>query len=167
MVDQRDQATLPATDHPVVKTENQILRDDLEVLRQHVEALEQAQAQQDLATPDQARAIADLKAAVATLRADMDQQSRRQEQQKQEIIDSISAKMADLLKKQAASRPASRPSAAPSYNGTAREHTVQSGETLSAIAKAYGSSVGAIKRANNMDSDTVRVGQKLVVPVKE
>lgn len=51
-----------------------------------------------------------------------------------------------------------------SASETGYEHVVRSGETLSAIAAAYKSSVGAIKRANNLSSDTVRVGQKLFIP---
>lgn len=47
---------------------------------------------------------------------------------------------------------------------TGYEHVVKSGESLSAIAAAYKSSVSAIKRANNLSSDTVRVGQKLFIP---
>lgn len=44
------------------------------------------------------------------------------------------------------------------------EHVVESGQTLSAIAQAYKVSSSSIKKANNMKSDTVRVGQKLFIP---
>ena len=64
-----------------------------------------------------------------------------------------------LLKKSVASRPASKPS---KRNG--REHIVESGHTLSAIAQAYGTTVKAIKSANNLKSDSIRVGQKLFIP---
>lgn len=43
-------------------------------------------------------------------------------------------------------------------------HIVQRGDTLSAIALKYGSSVRVIKRANGLSSDLIRVGQKLRVP---
>lgn len=45
-----------------------------------------------------------------------------------------------------------------------RVHTVESGHTLSTIAQAYGSTVKAIKDANNLKSDVIIVGQKLVIP---
>lgn len=43
-------------------------------------------------------------------------------------------------------------------------HLVQRGETLYRIAKRYGSTVAAIKAANNLRTDTIYVGQRLVIP---
>lgn len=43
-------------------------------------------------------------------------------------------------------------------------HTVRSGDTLSGIARKYGSSVSKIKSANGLKSDMIRVGRTLVVP---
>ena len=43
-------------------------------------------------------------------------------------------------------------------------HTVQSGETLYKLSKTYGVSVDAIQQANRLDSETIQVGQKLVIP---
>lgn len=42
--------------------------------------------------------------------------------------------------------------------------TVQKGDTLSAIAARHGTSVRIIKSMNNMSSDTIYVGQSLMVP---
>lgn len=47
---------------------------------------------------------------------------------------------------------------------TGYEHVVESGQTLSAIAEAYKVSSASIKRANNLKSSTLRVGQKLFIP---
>lgn len=44
------------------------------------------------------------------------------------------------------------------------KHKVQSGESLSVIAKRYGVSVNNLKKANNLRSDVVRIGQHLVIP---
>jgi predicted RNase H-like nuclease (RuvC/YqgF family) len=44
------------------------------------------------------------------------------------------------------------------------EHVVGAGQSLSSIAAAYKTSVASIKKANNMKSDVVRVGQKLFIP---
>lgn len=43
-------------------------------------------------------------------------------------------------------------------------YTVGRGDTLSEIAARSGTSVSRIKSLNNMGSDTIRVGQKLIVP---
>jgi LysM repeat protein len=43
-------------------------------------------------------------------------------------------------------------------------HEVKAGDTLSEIAVQYGVTVDALKAANDLDSDTIRVGQELVIP---
>nr|WP_244325726.1 N-acetylmuramoyl-L-alanine amidase [Shewanella aestuarii] len=47
---------------------------------------------------------------------------------------------------------------------TNTKHKVKSGESLSVIARRYGVSIEGIKKANNMKSDMVRIGQNLVIP---
>ena len=54
-----------------------------------------------------------------------------------------------------------------SDSGTYEEYIVQSGATLSAIAKAYNVSVSDIKRANSLKGDFLRAGLKLLIPVKK
>lgn len=53
----------------------------------------------------------------------------------------------------------------PAENTTAKKkyHTVRSGESLSKIANKYGLSVNELKRMNNLKSNYLKVGQKLVV----
>ena len=43
-------------------------------------------------------------------------------------------------------------------------HTVKKGETLWRISQTYGSSVSAIKSANSLTSDTIEIGQRLLIP---
>jgi hypothetical protein len=46
-----------------------------------------------------------------------------------------------------------------------RTHTVVAGDTLSALALRYGSTVAALARANNIPNpDRIFVGQRLVIP---
>ena len=78
----------------------------------------------------------------------------QQSRESQEVVRRVEG----LLKKSAAPR-----SSTP-RRGAGREHIVESGHTLSAIASAYGTSVKAIKQANNLKSDTIRIGQKLFIP---
>jgi membrane-bound lytic murein transglycosylase D len=63
---------------------------------------------------------------------------------------------------------ASEASAAPtataaSAETTLRYHKVRSGETLSSIAKKYGSKVSDIQRWNRLRSTTIQIGQRLIV----
>lgn len=49
-------------------------------------------------------------------------------------------------------------------NASPHNHKVAKGESLSIIAHRYQVSVASIKKANNLKSDVVRIGQKLVIP---
>jgi len=44
------------------------------------------------------------------------------------------------------------------------EYKIQSGDNLSKIAMKYGCTVDQLKAANNLRSDNIRVGQKLIIP---
>ncbi|MBM7703877.1 LysM peptidoglycan-binding domain-containing protein [Metabacillus iocasae] len=46
------------------------------------------------------------------------------------------------------------------------EYTVVGGDTLWSVAKRFGTSVSAIKHANNTDKDFILIGQKLIIPVQ-
>jgi LysM repeat protein len=62
-----------------------------------------------------------------------------------------------------ASGPATRP-AAGNASGGGKVHTVVKGDSLSKIATQHGVTVEALKKANNMTSDTVVLGSKLRIP---
>ena len=46
------------------------------------------------------------------------------------------------------------------------QHVVRSGESLSVIANNYGISTQALKRHNKLNSTSIRIGQKLTIPVR-
>ncbi len=48
----------------------------------------------------------------------------------------------------------------------AREHVVGSGDTLSAIADQYGISLRELRASNALNSDVIRVGQRLRIPIR-
>lgn len=54
--------------------------------------------------------------------------------------------------------------AAPGAALSLSNYIVKRGDTLGSIALTHGTSVGAIKRANNLSSDTIRIGQSLQIP---
>lgn len=57
------------------------------------------------------------------------------------------------------------PAPAPSYGSTAGgTHTVTSGDTLFSLSRRYGTTVPAIKTANGLSSDLIRIGQTLTIP---
>lgn len=51
-----------------------------------------------------------------------------------------------------------------SGGGGSKNHTVSKGDTLYGLARRYGTSVNAIKNANGLNSDLIRLGQKLKIP---
>lgn len=66
--------------------------------------------------------------------------------------------------------PASPYSSTPAYSsgaatgGSGRTVTVQSGDTLTSIARRNSTSISALRSANNLSGDLIRVGQKLNLP---
>ncbi len=102
------------------------------------------------------RELASVKSETASLRAD-------RETLKKEIVGEISSEVAKLLAAQqkAAANARATPAA---QSQTGYEHKVQAGQTLSAIAQAYGASVEKIKKANGLKNDVIRVGQVLFIP---
>ncbi|MDZ5471874.1 LysM peptidoglycan-binding domain-containing protein [Bacillus sp. 31A1R] len=44
------------------------------------------------------------------------------------------------------------------------EYTVKDGDTLSLISKQYGVSINQIKKFNQLDTDQIKIGQKLLIP---
>lgn len=71
----------------------------------------------------------------------------------------------------AAAKPAAKPTAKPAAkpNGKARSHTIQSGETLYAIARKHSVSPAALMQANKLTPQTankLRIGSTLTIPAK-
>ena len=103
------------------------------------------------------RDLAALKSETAALRADRDAMKR-------EIVNEISTEVAKLLASQQKSAAAAAAATAAAQSQSGYEHKVQAGQTLSAIAQAYGVSVEKIKKANGLKNDVIRVGQTLFIP---
>jgi membrane-bound lytic murein transglycosylase D len=59
---------------------------------------------------------------------------------------------------------AARRAQTPARTGGRRTHTVAAHETLFGIARKYGVSVDAIRRANHLEGDALHPGQTLVIP---
>ncbi len=89
------------------------------------------------------------------------------EQDRKVIVDEVSGEISRLSKKLSNSTPPpsrSKTSAPRVEQGV--EHVVGKGDTLNAIAKAYGVTVRQIREANKLTKDDLKVGQKLFIPKK-
>lgn len=93
-----------------------------------------------------------LKVAISELRREM-------QAQRNDIVKDLAGRISKI---QAMSAPKSQPK--PAYDGPCKEYTVCSGDTLSLIAGAFNTTVSKLKDMNNLKSDVLRVGQKLLVP---
>ena len=94
-----------------------------------------------------------------SLRAQIADARASQEQMRSEIVASVKS----LLKEQQ-SRAATAAASAATKAMSGYEHKVEQGQTLSAIAQAYGVTVKKIMDANKLKSDAIRVGQVLFIP---
>lgn len=104
--------------------------------------------------------VAALKARIAALEATVAELRSRQERMRAEIVNDIVARINKQMPKQPTTKPAAS-------IGPHREYAVKSGDTLSLIAEAFGTTVPTIKQMNGLKSDTLRVGQKLKVPLEK
>ena len=54
----------------------------------------------------------------------------------------------------------------PAVGGGEQTYTVKSGDTLTKIARDHGTTVKALRSANNLTTDKIKVGDKLIIPAK-
>jgi LysM repeat protein len=84
-------------------------------------------------------------------------------------VDSTRLKLGQKLKIPAGGTSASAvaPSAtAVPVNGSEKPYSVKSGDTLMKIAREHGTTVKALRAANNLKTDQIKVAQKLKIPAK-
>jgi LysM repeat protein len=134
---------------------------DVAMLKERLKGISLAQEQLSQDIMDIRALASKTSAASGKLSAKLDRAVRALEERdaklQKETIQTISAKMATIMKAQI--------STGGGTSGTGLEHVVESGQTLSAIAQAYGVTVSAIVKANKLPNpNSVRVGQKLFIP---
>jgi TolA-binding protein len=145
-----------------------ILDERVSKLRADVEALQfnQQQIQQDIKQV-QAR-LEELRRAgpsasandVQALEARLRAIDAARENDKKVILDQLARELAAL----GGSRSGAASSAPAPAIASGNEYVVQKGETLTSIAKNHGVTVAELRRANNLTSDALKAGQKLVIP---
>jgi TolA-binding protein len=144
-----------------------ILDERLAKLRADVDALQfnQQQIQQDIkqvqGQMDEVRHAGPGASAndLAALEARVKALDAARETDKKVIIDQLAKELAAMSGSHGG-KTATPPATAP----TGSEHIVTAGETLTSIAKSCGVTIADLRKANNLTSDTLRVGQKLVIP---
>ncbi len=119
----------------------------------------------------------DIRAEIAALKASIAELRASRESLRREIVADLSKRIAAMPANNPPPRtepartvPRSHQSTAAvkeEYTGAHYEHIVESGHTLSSIAAAFGTTVSKIKAANNLKSDMLRVGQKLIIPAED
>ena len=134
---------------------------DVAMLKERLKGIELAQEQLSQDIMDIRALASKAGAAGGELSAKLDRAVRALEERdaklQKETIQTLSGKMATIMNAQISSGGGT--------SGTGLEHVVESGQTLSAIAQAYGVTVSAIVKANKLaNPNSVRVGQKLFIP---
>jgi LysM repeat protein len=83
-------------------------------------------------------------------------------------VDAAKLKIGQKLTIPAAATSAAGPVSAPGVDAAAgaQTYTVKSGDTLTKIAGQFGTTVKALRSANNLKTDRIKVGDKLKIPVK-
>lgn len=66
----------------------------------------------------------------------------------------------------AAPAPGTAPATATDPATSGQVYIVKSGDTLTSIAEKHGTTIRAIRNANNLKTDRIRVGDKLIIPPK-
>lgn len=120
---------------------------------------------QRLAKIESANGNAALNSEIDALKASIAELRREMRNMHDEIVKELTAKIVQINKITApAPAPAPTPRPRPAYTGSCKTYVVEGGDTLSLIAQAFNTKVSILKDINNLRSDALRVGQKLLVP---
>jgi LysM repeat protein len=126
----------------------------------------QAKASQSFVTLEQLnRAIADLNHSMQSALAEQKRETLTQVGGQMERLAKQTQAAIDALAKNQATRPAVQTTFTEDFPKEGINYTVQSGDTLSGIAKKTGAKLQDIRNANKIGDDTkIRVGQTLFIP---
>lgn len=140
------------------------LQQDLQATRTEVAKLqaENAKLREDLATVARDRGQAGaVTRDLETLQAAIVREAQERQAADQALAKAVSKEIARIP------APAPAPAPAAPAGGTttfSQTYVVKKGDTLSAVAAAFGLPVEQLKAANNLRGDTIQVGQKLQIP---
>jgi LysM repeat protein len=127
-----------------------VLQNNFDELHRRVGKLESGNESQSMR-----HEIESLKSSIAELR-------RQMHSMREEIVKDLAGRIKKLQVEQKPSAPATVQKKV--VVGPHREYVVQSGDTLSLISEAFGTTVAKIKEMNGLKNDNLRIGQKLMLP---
>ena len=155
----------PQVDHAQQDLALQQAQRDAAMSRSQIEGLSQSQRalverldRLEMTTRDNAK----LHDEIVALRRDLDQMRSEREAMRKEIVDDLTARINQFMAKATSGTTSGRGTGTMTQAG--RKHTVEAGQTLTDIAKAYKTTTAVIMKANNLKSSTVRAGQVLFIP---
>ena len=162
--------TAPAQDQSTAQ-QLSILDERVSKLRADVDALQfnQQQVQQDIkqiqGQMDEVRRTGPSASAndLAALETRVKAIDAAREADKKAIIDQLAKELAKMSGGHGGN---SAPPASSTDSANPGEHVVQKGETLTSIAKTAGVTIADLRKANSLTSDSLKAGQKLVIPTK-
>ena len=147
------------------------LQDYYATVVQSVNELSQSITQERQKNAQLEKKTAELEREVAELRKALETSHKQTEEAMSNLVDKIAKETANAIS--SAMKSAAPPSSsgggagATGGGGDYDEYKVQPGATLHTIAKAYGVSVEAIQKANNLKGDAIKEGQILKIPKKK
>lgn len=144
-------------------------RNDNERLRAEIKRLQASTASSEVLNANSVSMRGEMDSKVQSIKKEIMQQVRKELESLASQTNANMGKLASAINSAQTSAPAQTQSFSddfPKANGC--EHIVASGDTLSAIAKKYGSRVAWIRNANKISDPNrgLRVGQKIWVPTE-
>ena len=112
------------------------------------------------------RAVA-LEKELAELRKLLDANQKETEEAMAQLVDKMAKETTNVINSAMKAAAGGGGGGASAGGGDFEEYKVQPGATLHTIAKAYGVSVEAIQKANNLKGDSIKEGQLLKIPKKK
>ena len=106
-----------------------------------------------------------LQAEIDSLRAQIADLKREMVAMRGEIVKDLTAKIVQIQRAQTPATP-TPPPPKPKVIGPHLEYEVVAGDSLSIIARAFGTTVDKIKEMNSLKNNNLRIGQKLMIPKK-
>ncbi|MFW6414125.1 MAG: LysM peptidoglycan-binding domain-containing protein [Verrucomicrobiota bacterium] len=131
----------------------------LNALEQRLDNLEQRIGRRGGGSDDE---LSDIKKEVKKLSSDLEDERRQRRRADEKLVNTVSSEIATALAEFEGSAGGGGNNAGDLESRGS--YTVQKGDTLSAVAKAFDVSVDDLRKINNLKSDLIRSGQQLLIP---